>query len=242
LTQLASQFATLVQPFNFGSLEQTLVSNEAVYRLLVACVLGGIVGIEREWKAQSAGVRTNLLICMGCAFFTLMSAVLAGDAGTNKGQVASNIVQGIGFLGAGLILHNKSRVSGLASAASIFVVASIGMACGAGLFLPAIIATVIVVVAMLLIGFVEWRVSLKAYSLIYEVRGSDETNMLTSILDAMDHEQQRLYGVDRDAIGILQRVSFSLSATKRRHERLRARLLAEPSISELKTFRDPEED
>ena len=92
-------------------------------------------------KAQSAGVRTNLLICMGCAFFTLLSAVLAGDTGTNKGQVASNIVQGIGFLGAGLILHNKNRVSGLASAASIFVVASIGMACGAGLFLPAVIAT-----------------------------------------------------------------------------------------------------
>jgi putative Mg2+ transporter-C (MgtC) family protein len=237
-----AQLASLSQPFNFGSLEQTLVSNEAVYRLLVACVLGGVVGIEREWKAQSAGVRTNLLICMGCAFFTLMSAVLAGDTGTNKGQVASNIVQGIGFLGAGLILHNKSRVSGLASAASIFVVASIGMACGAGLFLPAIIATVIVVVAMLLIGFVEWRVSLKAYPLIYEARGSDETGMLTSILDAMDHEQQRLYGIDRDSIGILQRVSFSLSATKRRHERLRIRLLAEPSISELKTFRDPEED
>src|SRR5271154_6836440 len=139
---IPTDFAMLsAQPFNFGELEQKLVSNEAVFRLLVACGLGAVVGIEREWKAQSAGVRTNLLICMGCAFFTLMSAVLAGDTGTNKGQVASNIVQGIGFLGAGLILHNKNRVSGLASAASIFVVASIGMACGAGLFLPAVIAT-----------------------------------------------------------------------------------------------------
>jgi putative Mg2+ transporter-C (MgtC) family protein len=240
---ISAEFAAIfAQPFNFGSLEQQLVSNEAVFRLLVACVLGSVVGIEREWKAQSAGVRTNLLICMGCAFFTLLSAVLAGDTGTNKGQVASNIVQGIGFLGAGLILHNKSRVSGLASAASIFVVASIGMACGAGLFLPAVIATLIVVVAMLAIGFVEWKVSLKAYPLIYEARGSDETNMLVSILDAMDKEQQRLYGVDRDTIGVLQRVSFSLSATKRRHERLHHRLLAEPAISELKTFRDPEED
>jgi putative Mg2+ transporter-C (MgtC) family protein len=230
------------QPFSFGTLEQNLVSNEAVFRLLVACGLGAVVGIEREWKGQSAGVRTNLLICMGCAFFTLMSAVLAGDTGTNKGQVASNIVQGIGFLGAGLILHNKSRVSGLASAASIFVVASIGMACGAGLFLPAVIATGIVVVAMLMIGFLEWKVSLKAYALIYEARGNDETEMLVSILDAMDKEQQRLSSVDRDVIGVLQRVSFSLSATKRRHEHIRIRLLAEPAISELKTFRDPEED
>jgi putative Mg2+ transporter-C (MgtC) family protein len=229
-------------PFNFSQLEQDLVSNEAIRRLLLACLLGAVVGIEREWKAQSAGVRTNLLICMGCAFFTLMSAVLAGDNGTNKGQVASNIVQGIGFLGAGLILHNKSRVSGLASAASIFVVASIGMACGAGLFLPAVIATFIVVTAMFLIGFVEWRVSLKAYPLIYEARGSDETSMLTSILDAMDKEHQRFYGIDRDSIGLMQRVTFSLSATKRHHERLHKCLLAEPAISQLKTFRDPEED
>ncbi len=240
---IPTDFASLIaQPFNFGELEQNLVSNEAVFRLLVACVLGAVVGIEREWKAQSAGVRTNLLICMGCAFFTLMSAVLAGDTGSNKGQVASNIVQGIGFLGAGLILHNKSRVSGLASAASIFVVASIGMACGAGLFLPAVIATGIVVVAMLVIGFVEWKVSLKAYPLIYEARGDDESAMLVSILDAMDKEKQRLWGVDRDEIGVLQRVCFSLSATRRRHEHISKRLLAEPAISELKTYRDSEED
>jgi len=230
------------QPFNFSGLEQNLVTNEAIFRLLVACLLGGLVGIEREWKGQSAGVRTNLLICMGCAFFTLLSAVLAGDTGTNKGQVASNIVQGIGFLGAGLILHNKNRVSGLASAASIFVVASIGMACGAGLFLPAIIATLIVMLAMAAIGFVEWRVNLKSYPLIYEARGSDETNLLIAVLDAMDKEQRRLGTVERDTFGTVQRVSFSHSATKRKHEHLRLRLLAEPDIQVLKTFRDTEED
>jgi putative Mg2+ transporter-C (MgtC) family protein len=223
-------------------LEQQVVSNEAVKRLLIACFLGALVGIEREWKGQSAGIRTNLLICLACAFFTLMSPILAGDNGSNKGQVAANIVQGIGFLGAGLILHNKARISGLASAASIFTVASIGMACGAGLFLPALIATVIVLVAMAIIGFVEWKVSLKTYPLIYEARGSDGDNMLVSILDAMDKQQLRLYGVERDAIGVLQRVSFSLSATKRRHEHMRKLLLVEPAISELKTFRDPEED
>jgi putative Mg2+ transporter-C (MgtC) family protein len=233
---------SLSQPFNFGTLEQNLVSDAAVYRLLIACLLGGLIGIEREWKGQSAGVRTNLLICMACAFFTLMSAVLAGDTGTNKGQVASNIVQGIGFLGAGLILHNKDRVSGLASAASIFVVASIGMACGAGLFVPAVIATLIVLTAMAAIGFIEWRVSLKSYELIYEVRGRDMTAMMTSVLEAMDQEQQRLGKVTRDEFGLIQRASFLHSATKRRHEKLKARISAEPAIDVLKTFRDPEED
>jgi putative Mg2+ transporter-C (MgtC) family protein len=229
-------------PVNLGDLEQQFVSNEAVKRLLIACFLGALVGIEREWKGQSAGIRTNMLICLACAFFTLMSPILAGESGNNKGQIAANIVQGIGFLGAGLILHNKARISGLASAASIFTVASIGMACGAGLYLPALIATVIVLVAMAIIGFVEWKVSLKTYPLIYETRGSDGDNMLVSILDAMDKQQLRLSGVERDAIGVLQRVSFSFSATKRRHEAMYKLLSAEPAISELKTFRDPEED
>jgi putative Mg2+ transporter-C (MgtC) family protein len=239
VTAIAAHFS---QPFNFTALEQILVTNDALLRLLVACILGSAVGIEREWKGQSAGVRTNLLICMGCAFFTLLSPILAGDAGTNKGQVASNIVQGIGFLGAGLILHNRNRISGLASAASIFVVASIGMSCGAGLFFPAIVATIIVLVAMALIGVIEWRANLKAYPLIYEARGSDETAMLCAILDAMDKQQLRLGAVDRDSFGPVQRVSFSFTANKRRHERLRVALISEPDIQVLKTFRDPEED
>ena len=103
-------------------------------------------GVEREWRHKASGLRTNMLICMACAFFTLLSAVLAGEGGNpNKGQVASqHIVQGIGFLGAGLILHARNRVMGLTSAASVFAVASIGMACGAGLYLEAVLATVIV--------------------------------------------------------------------------------------------------
>lgn len=243
MTTLAHIDAVLLfLPLNFSGFEQTVISNEAIQRLLIACALGSLVGIEREWKAQSAGIRTNLLICLGCAFFTLMSPILAGDNGNNKGQVAANIVQGIGFLGAGLILHNKSRVSGLASAASIFVVASIGMACGAGLFLPAIIATVIVVLAMLALGFIEWKVSLKAYPLIYEARGEDETGMLTCILSIMDRVEERLANIERSPIGTLQRISFSVTATKRRHERMQAHLRTEPTIETLKTYRDPEQD
>ena len=229
-------------PFSFSSIEQALVGSDALSRLLLACFLGGAIGLEREAKRRAAGVRTNLLICMGCAFFTLLSAVLAGEGSPNKGQVASNIVQGIGFLGAGLIIHTRSRVSGMTSAASVFVVASIGMACGAGLFAAATIATVIVLVALELVGFLEQRVNLKIYPLVYEARGKDETGMLVSILDAMDREKERLASVDTNAIGDIHRISFSLTATKRQHERLQTRLMGEQAIDDLKTFRDPEED
>ncbi|MGD0802218.1 MAG: MgtC/SapB family protein [Terracidiphilus sp.] len=239
---MSMTLAQFAQPFDFDRLQQIVVVNGAIGRLLMACLLGGAVGMDREFNRKSAGVRTNLLICMGCAFFTLLSAVLAGDANPDKGRVASNIVQGIGFLGAGLILHNRSRVSGLTSAASVFVVASIGMACGAGLYAAAAVATIIVITALEAVGFLERRANLKIYSLVYEARGSDQTQMLESILGAMDCLSQRLTGVESNPIGELQRVCFSLTASKRQHNRLREKLLTEPGIKALFTYVDPEED
>jgi putative Mg2+ transporter-C (MgtC) family protein len=125
---MSMHWITLVQPPSISWLDQTNFMNGAIGRLLLACLLGGLVGLERETKRKAAGVRTNLLIAMGCAFFTMLSIVLAGEGNMDKSRVASNIVQGIGFLGAGLILHNRSRISGMTSAAAIFAVASIGMA------------------------------------------------------------------------------------------------------------------
>jgi len=234
--------AFISEPLNFSLPQQWGVVNGVVGRLLVACLLGGVIGLERELNRKAAGVRTNLLICMGSAMFTLLSAVLAGDGTLDKSRVASNIVQGVGFLGAGLILHNRNRVSGLTSAASVFVVASIGMACGAGLYAAAVMAALIVVVALRLVGLLERRANLKTFPLIYEARGGDQSAMLTSILDAMDKAGERLANVERDAIGDLQRVSFILTATQKQHERLRGKLLDEPAIQALHTFRDPEED
>lgn len=239
MTAVIAQFA---QPFSFNSFQQQSVIYGAFGRLFFACLLGGVIGLEREFKRKSAGVRTNLLICLGAAFFTLLSAVLAGDANPDKGRVASNIVQGIGFLGAGLILHNRNRISGLTSAASVFVVASIGMACGAGLYGAAAVATGIAIFALEVVGFLERRASIKGYSLVYEARGRDQTLMLQSILDAMDKTGERLTGVERDAIGELQRLSFTVITTKKDHERLRGQLLAESAIDALYTFRDLEED
>jgi putative Mg2+ transporter-C (MgtC) family protein len=234
--------AHLAQPLDFSWLQQLGVVPGATTRLLAACLLGGLIGLERQAKRRAAGVRTNLLICMGCAFFTLLSAYLAGDGTPDKSRVASNIVQGIGFLGAGLILHNRNRVSGLTSAATVFAVASIGMACGAGLFVPAAVATVIVIAALEIVGMLERNANIKVYPLIYEARGVDSTAMLQSILDAMDKAGERLSDYQADTIGSLQRISFSVTATRRQHERINSGLLSVPAIQALLNFRDPEED
>jgi len=115
----------------FDRLQQMLITSGAAGRLLLAAGLGAAIGVDRELHHRPSGIRTNVLICFGASMFTFLSVLIAGDGSPNRGQIASNIVQGIGFLGAGLILHHRDRVSGLTSAATVWAVASIGMACGA---------------------------------------------------------------------------------------------------------------
>lgn len=217
-------------------------SQGVVARLLMACAMGGVVGLEREWRHKASGLRTNILICMGAALFTMLSEVLAGDSNPNKGQVASNIVQGIGFLGAGLILHTRNRVLGLTSAATVWVVAAVGMACGAGLYLQAAIATLIVFFALRVIGLMEARSSLKRYPMLYEVRGTDDKAMFAEILAVLDRERLRLDIVDRDQVGALERVTFTISASSTRHRQLLDELNASRATEAVFSFNDEEED
>jgi putative Mg2+ transporter-C (MgtC) family protein len=228
--------------FSFSNVDQVLLSYGTATRLLSACLLGGIVGLERESRHKASGLRTNMLMCLACAFFTLLSANLAGPNSPNKGQVASNIVQGVGFLGAGLILHTKSRVLGLTSAATVFVVASIGMACGAGLYVEAAMATVIVVAALRIVGFMEWKLPWKEFVLLYEVRGQNQQVLYGAILHVLDKAGIRMNVVEKDSFGTLERVVFAVSANKLKHETLLKDLRASDKTDEVMAFQDSDQD
>jgi putative Mg2+ transporter-C (MgtC) family protein len=208
----------------------------------MACAMGAVVGIEREWRHKASGLRTNMLICMGSALFTMLSAVLAGENSPNRGQVASNIVQGIGFLGAGLILHTRNRVLGLTSAATVWVVAAIGMACGTGLYVEAAISTAIVYSALRFIGLLESRSRWKRFPMLYEVRGSDDKSLFADILKVLDKGHIRLNIVERDRVGALERVTFTISASRDRHTQLLAELRASDATDQVSAFRDEQED
>jgi putative Mg2+ transporter-C (MgtC) family protein len=153
-------------------------------KLLLAMLLGGAVGLERELKHRPAGLRTNLFICFGSALFTILSERLALVDG-DRTRIAAQIITGIGFIGAGTILHEKGSVSGLTSAASIFVVAGIGMAAGGGLYGTAIVATVLVVFVFLGLGQVETHFNLKPITKAYDVISSecDSPESLTAELN-----------------------------------------------------------
>jgi len=120
---------------------------DLVLRLVIAALLGGLVGFERELADKPAGLRTLLLVCMGSALFTVASEFGFGE-GADAARVAAGIVAGIGFLGAGTILRVKGDVIGITTAATIWAVAAIGLAVGAGLYLAAIVTTVIMLVAL----------------------------------------------------------------------------------------------
>ena len=120
---------------------------EMVLRLVLAIVLGGIIGYQRERSGKEAGLRTHVLICSGAALFTLVS--IYGFTGSDPARIAAGIVTGIGFLGAGVILHRTGgEVVGMTTAATIWAVAAIGLAAGAGLYIISVAATILILAVL----------------------------------------------------------------------------------------------
>lgn len=127
---------------------------EDLIRLLAALAAGGLIGIEREIHDKPAGFRTNILICIGAALFTILSLRIAGGSSEST-RIAAQIVTGVGFLGAGAILHARGQVIGLTTAATIWTVASLGMTFGAGYFALGAAATVVVHGVLVLLVHIE---------------------------------------------------------------------------------------
>ena len=126
-----------------------------IISLLTAVILGSIIGLERELRGKPAGLRTNTLICLGSCIFTIISTSLPGS---EPGRIAAQIVTGIGFLGAGAIIQSGASVHGLTTAAGIWVVASIGMACGTKTYFLAISAAILTLIVLLLLPPLEKKI------------------------------------------------------------------------------------
>jgi len=125
-------------------------------RLLLAAGLGAAIGVERELRQKAAGLRTNILIALGSAIFTVVSLEIARTGGTPD-RIAASIVTGVGFLGAGSILRSGKSIHGMTTAATIWVNASVGMAAGAGLYTIAITGTIITLIVLALLPYLEQR-------------------------------------------------------------------------------------
>src|SRR5215469_6085352 len=173
--------ALLLNPMLGGLIPQI------IGRLTLAAILGGAIGLERQVKHRPAGLRTNMFICFGAALFTILSIQLAGDFQGERTRIASQIIPGIGFIGAGSILRDKLGVSGLTTAATIFVVASIGMACGGGFYVLAVFAAGLILLGLLVLGWLEERFNLKSVSLNYSIiTGTTSDQIVTEVNAIVD--------------------------------------------------------
>jgi putative Mg2+ transporter-C (MgtC) family protein len=129
-----------------------MVWPEDLVSVILAAVLGAVIGLERELSGKAAGLRTNLLICLGASVFTIISREMVTGTSGEVTRIAAQIVTGVGFLGAGAIIQDRRSVHGLTTAATIWLVASIGMACGGQFYELAIVASLIAILALIGLG------------------------------------------------------------------------------------------
>ena len=195
-----------------------------VAKLLLAAALGGVIGLEREAKHRPAGLRTNLFICVGAALYTLLSIQIGSRTSGEITRIASQIIPGIGFLGAGSILHSKGGTTGLTTAATIFVVASIGMACGAGEFLAAIFATLLLILALFALGAAETRWNLKPVSMCYEIHAPSPEELIGKVNEILSDEHRTMQTVELVKTDGHYRISFCVDALRSEHDELSVRL------------------
>jgi putative Mg2+ transporter-C (MgtC) family protein len=194
-------------------------------RLVLAAILGGIIGLERELRHRPAGLRTNIFICFGAAMFTILSSRLAGMP-SDAARIAAQIIPGIGFIGAGSILHNRGLTTGLTTAATLFVVASVGMAAGGGLYVTAAFATVVVLIALFALGHMEQTFNLKTLLTCYEVTGASVEEISQEVNRILERKHRMMQNMLSGNTGQHIRMQFDVAGCNRDQKELLRELKA----------------
>jgi putative Mg2+ transporter-C (MgtC) family protein len=213
---------------------------DLLLRLLLASVLGGIIGLEREISGKPAGLRTNLLICVGAALLMELSLSVAGAANlenaalgvpfrADPARIAAQIVSGIGFLGAGTILQSRGNITGLTTAATIWVVAAIGMAVGTRAYVEAVGSAVLVVGSLVVLGRLERALLRQHSSRRYLLTLEADPELVGRIRECFRDQGLQ---VETESVEIGERFELALEVTgpMRRHDVALARLTGVPGV------------
>jgi len=207
---------------------------EILLRLTVAAALGAIIGIERVLRKRPAGVRTSLFVCVATALFTILSNELAHRFGDTSGtRIASNIVQGIGFLGAGAILRGPGGVLGMTTAATIFVEAAIGMAAGGGMYAVAAYSTGLVLFGLTAIGWAERYFNLKCRAMVFRVTTSHAESVATEIQRLMASLKIPMQHFRVSMAGATSIAEFEADVTHKQQEEILDQLNRQGVITEV---------
>lgn len=206
-----------------------MTTTQMIIRLAVAAILGGLIGIERDYRSKDAGFRTHVLVALGSALFMLVSQygftniIAHGAVGRfDPSRVAAQVVSGMGFLGAGCIILQKNVVKGLTTAAGLWVTSAIGLACGSGMYLPSLVATLILLVCLEAVNNHLPKPGRQHITVGFHAKSRDD---IQHLLDQLRQQGVTLstYDMKRDttAEGELYRVSMEIRVKRGRvYERL----------------------
>jgi len=208
--------------------------HEIFLRLTVAAALGAIIGFERVLRRRPAGIRTSLFVCLATALFTILSGEIAHRLGDSSGtRIASNIVQGIGFLGAGAILRGPGGVLGMTTAATIFVEAAIGMAVGGGLYAVAGYSTGLVLFGLTAVGWAEQYFNLKCRLMVFRITTSHADSLATEIQRMMAGMKIPMQHLRTSVAGATSIVEFEADVTHKQEEAILAQLNRQGVITDV---------
>ena len=191
---------------------------EMLVRLLLAALWGGIVGAEREYRSKAAGFRTMIMISVGACFFTMMSSAIGSPASPDR--IASNIVTGVGFLGAGVIFRGDSRINGITTSATIWAVAAIGMGIGAGYYMAAGSASVLIIFVLALFPYLEEKIYLLNHIKEYVIQTPFEDEQVLRYTHTLEELQLKFKILRQKRVGDVQIITWRISGKGQKHKEL----------------------
>jgi putative Mg2+ transporter-C (MgtC) family protein len=200
------------------------------YRLLLALFVGGIIGAQREYKSKSAGFRTLILICVGSALLTMFSMIIGSP--NSPDRIASNIVTGIGFLGAGVIYKEENRVRGLTTAATVWVTAALGIGAGAGFYWVTVAGCIISLLSLFLLTYLEDIIDIVNQTRQYRIRCAYRHETLERFEELLRQCNMTFKRNKQSIADDKIEGRWSVNGSKKNHERFVKMMLNDESIIE----------
>ena len=208
-----------------------IYSSEDIIKLVLAVVIGGIIGAERERHNKAAGLRTMILICIGAALFTIFSMKMTGDK-YDPTRIASNIVVGIGFLGAGVILREGGRITGLTTAATIWLTAALGMGIGSSQYILVGAAALLVTIVLWIFPKFEDRLSIPTEVRTYAITCKKSWDKFKKLKGMFKEQGMAINSYKQEKRGTDMVCTFEVYGTTKKHDRMVQRLLVDKEVKE----------
>lgn len=205
---------------------------EDILKIGLAVVAGGIIGIEREFRDKAAGFRTLIFISTGATLFTILSVLIAKDK--DPSRVAANIVTGVGFLGAGVIMRDGGRITGLTTAATIWMTAAVGMAIGSGQYLLSSVMVLTALMVLWLFPYLEIRIDQKREERTYEIVCLASIKKFEQLEVAFRECGLRVQNQRQVKSGDEMTCSWHASGAPQNHKHLIQKFLEDPDIKEFR--------